>query len=167
MSNDRAGKYITQISGYKAFIPEPLPPHPPIHYDEKLHFLLSEADRALARLDGIATVLPNPDLFVAMYTKKEALLSSQIEGTQASLEGILAFEAHMKPKENINDIKEVVNYVRAMNFGIDRINKNNFPMSLRLIKELHEILLKGVRGYSRRPGEFRQSQNWIGPPGAS
>ena len=98
MSKDRAGKFITQLSGYKTFIPNPLPPYPPIKYDDQLQFLLSEADRALARLDGVSSVLPNPDPFIAMYTKKEALLSSQIEGTRASLEGLLAFEAGLKPK---------------------------------------------------------------------
>lgn len=165
--NNRAGKYIKQLAGYKAFIPNSLPPNPPIKYDDKLQFLLSEADRALARLDGVALILPNPDLFIAMYTKKEALLSSQIEGTQASLEGVLAFEADLTPEEDINDIKEVINYVKAMNHGIDRLKKNDFPMSLRLIKELHEILLKSVRGASRRPGEFRRSQNWIGPSGGT
>jgi Fic family protein len=102
-----------------------------------------------------------------MYTKKEALLSSQIEGTQASLEGVLAFEADLTPKEDINEIKEVVNYVKAMNYGMDRLKKNDFPMSLRLIREIHKILLRGVRGASRRPGEFRRSQNWIGPPGCT
>ncbi len=167
MIKDRAGKYISQLSGYKSFIPNPLPPKPPIKYNDRFLFLLSEADRALARLDGVASVLPNPDLFIAMYTKKEALLSSQIEGTQASLEGVLAFEADWRPKDDINEIKEVVNYVNSMNYGIDRLRNNDFPMSLRLIKEIHKILLKGVRGTSRRPGEFRKSQNWIGPPGGT
>jgi len=98
MDKDRAGKFITQLSGYKTFIPDPLPPYPPIKYDDQLQFLLSEADRALARLDGVSSVLPNPDHFIAMYTKKEALLSSQIEGIQASLEGVLGFEGCLKPK---------------------------------------------------------------------
>lgn len=167
MTNYRAGKFITQLSGYRAFIPNPLPPNPPIKYDEHLQFLLSKADRSLARLDGVALILPNPDLFIAMYTKKEALLSSQIEGTQASLEGVLAFEADLIPKEDINEIKEVVNYVKALNYGISRLEKNDFPMSLRLIREIHEMLLKGVRGFSKKPGEFRRSQNWIGPPGCT
>ncbi|MFQ6069852.1 MAG: Fic family protein [Candidatus Aminicenantales bacterium] len=167
MTKNRAGRYLTQLGGYKAFIPNPLPPSPSIKYDEQLQFLLSEADRTLARLDGVALILPNPDLFIAMYTKKEALLSSQIEGTQASLEGLLAFEADLTPKEDINEIKEVVNYVKAINYGMDRLKKNDFPMSLRLIKEIHKILLKGVRGTSRRTGEFRRSQNWIGPPGCT
>jgi Fic family protein len=161
----RAGTFVMQPGGYKAFIPNPLPPSPPIRFDEKLQSLLSEADRALARLDGITTVLPNPDLFIAMYVKKEALLSSQIEGTQASLEGILEFEADLIPKENVNEIKEVINYIRALNYGIERLKE--LPMSLRLIKEIHRILLKETRGAHRSPGEFRKSQNWIGPPGAS
>jgi len=167
MSNDRAGKFITQLSGYETFIPNPLPPYPPFKYDDQLQFLLSEADRALARLDGVSSVLPNPDPFIAMYTKKEALLSSQIEGTQASLEGVLAFEAGLKPKEDIHEIKKVINYEKALNHGIDRLRKNDFPMSLRLVKEIHYILLKGARGTSRKLVVFRRSQNWIGPPGVT
>lgn len=163
--NTRAGIFVPQIGGYKAFIPHPLPPRTPIKFDDELQSLLSKADRALARLDGIITVLPNPDLFIAMYVKKEALLSSQIEGTQASLEGVLEFEANLTPKEDINDIKEVVNYIKALNYGIERLEK--LPMSLRLIKEIHKILVEGTRGSSKTPGEFRTSQNWIGPPGAS
>jgi len=156
---------MLQPAGYRAFIPNPLPPELPINYDDELQSLLSKAERTLARLDGITTVLPNPDLFIAMYVKKEALLSSQIEGTQASLEGILEFEADLPPKEDINEVKEVINYVKAMNYGIERLKE--LPMSLRLIKEIHKILLEGTRGAHRDPGEFRRSQNWIGPPGAS
>ena len=162
---NRAGTLILQQGGYKAFIPNPLPPNPPIKYDDKLQLLLSKADRALARLDGITTVLPNPDLFIAMYVKKEALLSSQIEGTQASLEGVLEFEADLIPREDINELKEVINYIKALNYGQERIKE--LPMSLRLIREIHKILLEGTRGAQRTPGEFRTSQNWIGPPGAS
>ncbi|HDZ25400.1 hypothetical protein LCGC14_0654710 [marine sediment metagenome] len=167
MSKHIAGKFITQLSGYETFIPNTLPPYPPFKYDDQLQFLLSEADRALARLDGVSSVLPNPDPFIAMYTKKEALLSSQIEGTQASLEGVLAFEAGLKPKEDIHEIKKVINYVKALNYGIDRLRKNDFPMSLSLVKEIHNILLKGTRGTSRNLGVFRRSQNWIGPPGVT
>ncbi len=167
MDKGRAGKFITHLSGYMTFIPNPLPPYPPIKYDDQLQFLLSEADRALARLDGVSSVLPNPDHFIAMYTKKEALLSSQIEGTQASLEGVLAFEAGLKPKEDIHEIKKVINYEKALNYGIDRLRKNDFPMSLRLVKEIHYILLKGARGTSRKLIVFRRSQNWIGPPGVT
>jgi len=121
-----------------------LPPTPPIKYDGELRNLLSKADRALAKLDGITTVLPNPELFIAMYVKKEALLSSQIEGTQASLEGILRFEANLETSEDMNEIKEVVNYIKAMNYGINRLK--NIPLSNKLIKEIHKILIKGTRG---------------------
>ncbi len=162
---ERSGKYVKQAGGYKAFVPEPLPPDPPIKFDDELQSSLSRADRALARLDGITIVLPNPDLFIAMYVKKEALLSSQIEGTQASLEGILEFEADLTPKEDMNDIREVVNYIKALNYGIDKLKE--FPLSQELIKEIHRILIEGTRGSSETIGEFRRSQNWIGPPGAS
>src|SRR5208283_1616662 len=163
--NDRAGKSVTQPAGYKAFIPNPLPPDPPLVYDEELQALLSQADRAVARLDGITTVLPNPDLFIGMYVKKEALLSSQIEGTQASLEGVLEFEADLTPQGDMEGVLEVVNYIKAMNYGIQRLKE--FPMSLRLIREVHRLLIEGTRGTHRSPGEFRRSQNWIGPPGAT
>lgn len=161
---ERAGKYVKQPTGYSAFIPNPLPPNPPIQFDDELHLLLSEADRSLARLDGIATILPNPELFIGMYIKKEALLSSQIEGTQASLEGVLEFEADLTPKDNIDDVKEVVNYIKALNYGIARFNE--LPMSLRLIKEIHKVLIEGTRGGNKTPGEFRKTQNWIGSMGA-
>jgi Fic family protein len=162
---DRAGRYINQSTGYRAFIPKPLPPEPPIQFDDELQSVLSKADRALARLDGITTVLPNPDLFIGMYVKKEALLSSQIEGTEASMQGILEFEANLIPKEDINEVKQVINYIKAMNYGLDRIKE--FPMSLRLVKEIHKTLLEGTRGRHRTPGEFKKSQNWIGPPGST
>lgn len=162
---DRAGTYINQLAGYRAFIPKPLPPDPFIELDDELQSLLSKADRALARLDGITTVLPNLDLFIGMYVKKEALLSSQIEGTEASMQGILEFEANLIPKEDINEVKQVINYIKAMNYGLERINE--FPLSLRLIKEIHKILLEGTRGRHRTPGEFKKSQNWIGPPGST
>ena len=156
---------MKQPGGYKAFTPEPLPPDPPIEYDEEMNTILSRADRAIGKLDGIVTVLPNPDLFVAMFVKKEALLSSQIEGTQASLEGVLEFEAGLTPDEDINEVKEVINYIKALNYGIEKLNE--LPLSLRLIREIHKILIEGTRGTHRNPGEFRKSQNWIGPPGVS
>ena len=128
--------------------------------------MLSEADRSLARLDGMTQILPDLDFFIYMYIKKEALLSSQIEGTQASLEGVLEFEADLTPKgENTDDIKEVINYQKAMNYGISRLKE--FPMSARLIKEIHAVLLNETRGREKNPGEFRISQNWIGPPGST
>lgn len=160
----RSGTYISQASGYKAFIPAPLPPNPPIDLDDKLQDILSRADKALARLDGLGQVLPNVNLFIAMYVKKEALLSSQIEGTQASLENLFAAELGDTP-ENINDVEEVVNYVKALNYGLERLRE--FPMSLRLIREIHAVLMSGVRGGNKTPGEFRKSQNWIGPPGST
>ena len=158
----RAGRYVKQVEGYEAFIPNPLHPIPPITIDEKLTRLLSDADRALGRLDGITTVLPNPDLFVAMYVTHEAVLSSQIEGTQSTLEDVLQFAIDEKGERRPKDIIEVVNYVKAMNYGLNRLEE--FPLSLRLIREIHEQLLEGVRGENHKPGEFRNIQNWIGPP---
>ncbi len=161
----RAGRFVKQIEGYTAFIPAPLPPDPPVAMDPELACLLSEADRAVGRLDGVATVLPNPDLFVAMYVRHEAVLSSQIEGTQSSLDDVLQFEIDATGKELPKDVAEVVNYVHAMNHGLARIRQ--LPLSLRLIREIHEKLMAGVRGGERTPGEFRRSQNWIGPPGCA
>jgi Fic family protein len=145
-------------------MPKPLPPDPPVAFDRELQMALSEADRSLARLDGVAAVLPNPELFIAMYVKKEALLSSQIEGTQASLQGILEFEADGMPRDDINEVREVINYVKAMDHGLARLK--DFPFSSRLIREIHAILLAGVRGRTKTPGEYRRSQNWIGNAGA-
>jgi Fic family protein len=156
----RAGRYVKQPNDYSAFIPSPLPPDPPIHVDDELARLLSDADRALGRLDGVASVLPNPNLFVAMYVRQEAVLSSQIEGTHSTLEDVLQFEADARGRDLPKDVEEVVNYVRAMNYGLERLRK--LPLSLRLIREIHGELLKGVRGVHRTPGEFRTSQNWIG-----
>jgi Fic family protein len=161
----RTGSYISQPQGYKAFIPKPLPPDPPLSMDQELIDLLSEADRAIGRLDGITDVLPNPDLFIAMYVRKEAVISSQIEGTQSSLIDVLEYEITGGKQKFPHDIGEVVNYVNAMNYGLERVR--NLPLSLRLIKEIHSRLLVGVRGQERRPGEFRSSQNWIGPPGCT
>jgi Fic family protein len=157
----RSGQYIKQEPGYSAFIPAPLPPDPPIAIDAELTNLLSAADRSLGRLDGVASVVPNPELFVAMYVRQEAVLSSQIEGTQSTLEDVLQFEIDEKGRELPKDVEEVVNYVRAMNYGLTRLK--DLPLSLRLIREIHAELLKDVRGANRTPGEFRRSQNWIGP----
>jgi len=163
MNTYRAGKYASQIGGYKAFVPKPLPPDPPIQLDDEMVRLLSLAERSLGRLDGASGILPNVDLFVAMYVNKEAVLSSQIEGTQASLIDVLAFEADAAVPENPQDIEEVVNYINALNYGLQRLN--TLPLSLRLIREIHGLLLSGVRGANRKPGEFRTSQNWIGDSG--
>jgi Fic family protein len=162
MSN-RSGVYIQQPAGHKAFIPQPLPPLPSLNIDREMQTLLSRADRTLARLDGVTTVMPNPDLFIAMYVKKEALLSSQIEGTQASLEGVLEYEANLPTTDDINQVKEVINHIKAMNHGLVRLS--SLPLSNRLLKEIHEILLQDVRGSCKSPGEFKKSQNWIGPDG--
>jgi len=121
----RAGRYIQQPTGYRAFIPEPLPPNPPIDYDGRLRVLLSEADRDIGRLDALAAMLPNPDLFVAMYVRHEAVLSSQIEGTQSTLEDVLAFEANAVGDATPKDVEEVVNYVGAMNHGLARLGPVN------------------------------------------
>ncbi len=161
--NNRSGTWVQQQSDYAAFIPKPLPPIPALNIDNNMIKLLSDADRKLGRLDGLTQVLPNPDLFVAMYVQKEALLSSQIEGTQASLVDIL--QTDISSVEKRQDIEEVVNYVKALNYGIKRLE--TLPLSLRLIREIHEILLHGVRGTNKCPGEFRTSQNWIGPAGCT
>ena len=161
----RAGRYLPQPNGYRAFIPAPLPPNPPVQLTGKLQKLLSQADRALGRLDGSIQTLPNPDLFVLMYVRKEAVLSSQIEGTQSSLQDLLAAEAQVLDPDRPRDVGEVVNYVRAMNYGLARLAE--LPVSIRLIREIHAKLLKGVRGSHLTPGELRRSQNWIGPSGCT
>lgn len=133
--------------------------------DMELYELLSKADRALGRLDGSIQTLPNPDLFVFMYVRKEAVLSSQIEGTQASIGDVLEIEAQIFNPERPNDVDEVLNYVSAMNYGLSRLTE--LPLSLRLIREIHAKLMAGVRGGHSRPGEFRETQNWIGPEGGT
>ena len=127
----RAGRYIKQGEGYSAFIPAPLPPVPPIKMNGELTRLLSDADRALGRLDGMTSILPNPDLFVAMYVKQEAVFSSQIEGTQSTLEDVLQYEAGPPNENRLKDVEEVVNYVRAMNFGLKQLE--SIPLSLGLM----------------------------------
>ena len=161
----RAGKYVRQPTGYRAFIPEPLPPKPPVCVDGDLQVLLSQADRALGRLDGSIQTLPHPDLFVYMYVRKEAVLSSQIEGTQSSLQDVLAAEARILAPDRPQDVNEVVNYVRAMNHGLARLP--DLPVSTRLIREIHAELLRGARGSHLTPGDIRTSQNWIGPGGCT
>lgn len=165
VKTSRAGQYILQIEGYKAFIPNPLPPIPEIEMNQEMWNLLSQADRALGRLDGATDALPNPDLFVFMYVRKEAVLSSQIEGTQASLIDVLEFESQAVEPDNPQDVEEVVNYIAAINYGLKCLKK--LPVSLRLVREIHQELMKGVRGSERNPGEFRRTQNWIGAGGCS
>ena len=160
---DRTGRYvITAVGGerVRAYVPLPLPPVPPVRIDA-LYRLLEQADRALGRLDGVTSILPDTRLFLYMYVRKEALLSSQIEGTQSSLSDLLLFESDEAPGVPLDDVQEVSNYVAAMNFGLERL-RGGFPLSLRLIKEIHEVLLAKGRGATKQPGEFRRSQNWIG-----
>lgn len=161
----RAGRYVKQPSGYRAFVPEPLPPRPAIVLDDELQMLLSKADRALGRLDGSIQTLPDPDLFVFMYVRKEAVLSSQIEGTQASLHDVLEAEARLLRPSGPGDVDEVLNYIKAMKYGLERLK--SLPVSVRLIREIHERLVAGVRGRHQQPGEIRTSQNWIGPEGCT
>jgi Fic family protein len=161
----RSGQYVSQPGGYRAFIPAPLPPSPPPDLRGELANLLSQADRALGRLDGSVLTLPNPDLFVLMYVRKEAVLSSQIEGTQSSLQDLLAAEAQVFEEVLPRDVDEVINYVRAMKHGLQRLPE--LPVSVRLIREIHAELMRGVRGGKLQPGELRRSQNWIGPAGCT
>jgi Fic family protein len=161
----RAGRLIRQPESYRAFIPAPLPPDPPLRFDSRLATVLAEASTALGRLDGVVATLPNPELFVAMYVRREAVLSSQIEGTQSTLDDVLAFEVDSDRSKLPSDIEEVVNYVKAMNYGLARLD--SLPLSLRLLREIHALLLADVRGSDKSPGEFRRTQNWIsgGPHG--
>lgn len=161
----RAGQYQMQPQGYRAFIPAPLPPDPALQFDAETQNLLSRADRALGRLDGSIQTLPDPDLFVFMYVRKEAVLSSQIEGTQSSLNDVLEAEARIFSTERPSDVDEVINYVKAMKLGLSRLEE--LPVSVRLIREIHARLLEGVRGANRQPGELRTTQNWIGPAGCT
>jgi Fic family protein len=146
---------------YKAFLPNPLPPDPPLAFDEKDQTLFQDASLALGRLDGLSAVLPDPSHFIYPYIRKEAVLSSEIEGTQASLSDLLLFESHAQPGVPLDDVQEVSNYVAAMNHGLKRL-RENFPVSLRLIREIHGVLMSKGRGSGMAPGEFRRTQNWIG-----
>ena len=161
---DRIGKYVKSgvVGGesFNSYIPKKLPPEPPIDLSE-IYPLLDKANTALGRLDGISLVLPDPALFLYMYVRKEAVLSSQIEGTQSSLSDLLLFENNQQSPSNLfDDVTEVSSYVAAMNYSIERLEK--LPLSLRLIKEAHAKLMNNSRGNNKNPGEFRTSQNWIG-----
>lgn len=162
---NRAGEYIQNLSGemsYKSFKPSSLPPNPPINTDGKLLAELLEANRKVAYLDGLSAKIPNMDLFITMYIIKEALLSSQIEGTQCTLEDVL----NPMIEENQNrDVSDVVNYIKATEYAIERLK--SLPLCNRLIRETHEVLLDKVRGEEKNPGEFRNSQNWIGGQGST
>ncbi|MBQ4649801.1 MAG: Fic family protein, partial [Firmicutes bacterium] len=162
---DRAGIYVDNYSGdmsYRSFRPDPLPPTPELMLSAETDKLVIEANRRLAKLDAAAELIPDMDLFISMYVCKEALLSSQIEGTQCTLEDVLDPDADV----NINlDVADVVNYVAALQFAQERLE--TLPLCCRFIKEVHAELMKGVRGSDKSPGEFRHSQNWIGPAGCS
>jgi len=162
-NKSRLGTYVTTtVTGepVQAFIPPGLPPNPPVEL-AGLYQHLDRANQALGRLDGLTTLLPDTKFFLYLYIQKEALLSSQIEGTQSSFSDLLLFESDAEPSVPIDDVEEVSNYVAAMQHGLRRI-AGGFPLSLRLIREIHAILLRGGRGANRTPGEFRRSQNWVG-----
>jgi len=165
MNTNRAGRYVSQPTGYQAFMPEPLPPNPSIAIEGEMQALLSQADRVLGRLDGSIVVLPNPELFMYMFIRKEAVLSSQIEGTQSSLHDVLAAEAKIFSPVDPQDTGEVINYIRATHLGLNELL--TLPLSMRLIKKIHAELLQGVRGAKLMPGEVRSSQNWIGSGGCT
>jgi len=159
----RLGNYIITSFGdehVRAYVPRALPPKPALRLDVLLS-RIEDANRALGRLDGVTSILPDPSLFIYMYVRKEALFSSQIEGTQSSLSDLLLFESAEAPGVPLDDVEEVSSYVSAMNFGLDRL-RGGFPLSLRLIREIHAVLLAKGRGSTKEPGEFRRTQNWIG-----
>ncbi|MDR2525409.1 MAG: Fic family protein [Oscillospiraceae bacterium] len=165
MTNTRAGTFKTNLSGesaYKSFVPTPLPPNPQIELDNDTVALLVTATKQLALLDGRSSHIPNVNLFVSMYVRKEALMSSQIEGTQATLEDVLDPLLDENANRNVAD---VINYIKATEFAIQR--QNELPLCNRLIKEAHAVLMEGVRGQEKNPGEFRRSQNWIGGQGST
>jgi len=163
-SATRSGRFVeSTVAGetVRAFLPSPLPPDPPLELTSEDQDLMERANRALGRLDGVAALLPDPELFIYMYVRKEAVLSSQIEGTQSSLSDLLLFETGEAPGAPLEDVGEVSRYVDALNHGLARL-RDGFPLSLRLIREMHEKLLGRGRGSEKSPGEFRRSQNWIG-----
>src|SRR6266496_2174118 len=161
--SSRLGRYIRKNYGdetVRAFVPPPLPPCPPVRLDA-IQRLLEQANQSLGRLDGLASLLPNLQLLIYAYVRKEAVLSSQIEGTQSSLADLLLFENNEAPGVPLADVQEVSNYVAALNHGLARL-RGGFPLSLRLIREIHKAVLSKGRGSEKQPGEFRTSQNWIG-----
>ncbi|MCL4782742.1 MAG: Fic family protein [Bryobacterales bacterium] len=161
--HQRLGRYeVSHFQGesVRAFVPPPLPPYPPLQF-ERLHGLLDQANQALGRLGGLASALPDLPLFIYAYVRKEAVLSSQIEGTQSSLSDLMLYENAEAPGAPIEDVREVSNYVAALSYGLDRL-RGGFPLSLRLLREIHGVLLSQGRGSEKEPGEFRRSQNWIG-----
>lgn len=165
--DSRSGKTATQAGGYLAFLPNPLPPHPPLNMDEEALLVLSAADRAVGALSTFGDLIPSTNLFVAMYVRREALLSSEIEGIACTLEDVLKYEeAEERPKvEETPDVAQVVNYVRAFNAGIEQLREQ--PFSLEMIRTLHKILLAHSSRGDDRAGNFREDQNWIGPKGST
>jgi Fic family protein len=163
MKRESTGTWVPFDGGepYKAFVPAPLPPNPPVILDAGLQDLMDRALLALGRLDSVTLLLPDAAVFLYSYVRKEAVLSAQIEGTQSSLSDLLLFEVEGVPGVPMDDVREASNYVSAMEHGLKRLGEN-FPLSLRLIREIHAVLLSGGRDASRQPGEFRTSQNWIG-----
>lgn len=162
-NNTRLGSYVSRsVAGeaYKAYVPAALPPSPVLDMD-RLYKSLDQAMKALGALDGLAKLLPDISLFLYMYVRKEALISSQIEGTQSSLSDLLLYENDEAPAVAVDDVEEVSNYIASLNHGLARM-KDGFPLSVRLICEMHKILMRGGRGSNKAPGEFRRSQNWIG-----
>lgn len=162
---NRAGELKRNLSGeaaYDSFVPAPLPPEPPIGMDTEMVGLLVRANRQVAELDGISSRIPDMPLFVSMYVRKEALMSSQIEGTQATLEDVL--DPMLEANTN-RDVSDVVNYIRATDYAVNRLQ--TLPLCSRLLRETHAVLMEGVRGKEKYPGEFRRSQNWIGGPGST
>jgi len=162
---ERAGRLVpaqTGPDGYAAFVPAPLPPDPPLRIDARLQSLLDEANQALGRLDAVTVLLPDPTQFLYSYIRKEAVLSSQIEGTQSSLSDLLLFENEGAPGAPLDDVEQTSNYIAAMNHGLARIQSDELPLSSRLLREVHARLMRGVRGGDRAPGEFRRTQNWLG-----
>lgn len=164
MKREMTGTYVNSSVGgesFKAFVPKPLPPVPPLEIGKELNDKLGQALLLLGRLDGMADFLPDPLLFISMYVRKEAVLSSQIEGTQSSLSDLLLFENKVVPGVPFDDVVEVSNYTAALMHGLNRI-RQDFPVSSRLIRDVHKILLSKGRGSTKEPGEFRRSQNWLG-----
>lgn len=162
MDNVLSGKLV-KCDAYEAFVPDPLPPA--IEWNERLTRCLSDADRLIGQLSGEGKRLPNPHLLIRPFIKREAVLSSRIEGTQTTLAQLLADDAGAHTEQNRQDLREVANYVAAMDYGIERLK--TLPLSLRLVREIHDKLMRGVRGDRAAPGEFRRSQNWIGPAGCT
>ncbi len=167
-TSQRAGEFRRAQEGpaeYVAFLPKPLPPEPPLELDTGLHRLLDQANQALGRLDGITLLLPDPTQFLYAFVRKEAVLSSQIEGTMSSLSDLLLFENEVATGAPAEDVEEAVNYIAALNHGINSIESGRLPLCNRLLREIHGLLLRSGRGSDKTPGEFRRSQNWLGGAG--